>query len=365
MVQLASIFATAILAIAGTTTLAHPGGNHERSLAEIEAQKQFHATAHRSLAACANQPHFRELQERTAARRLDAIQSIHEQRRRLSLADITSKKHKTALSCVTPHNYDKVALFGSTPKCVLLPDVTQGPYYIRGEYIRNDIREDQQGVDLYALLQFIDINTCKPVNNYFVDFWGANSTGVYSGVIGSDNGNPSDSTNTNTTFMRGLAPTDKDGLVQFLTKYPGHYVGRAHHLHVLVSHGGKVLQNNTYSGTGVASVGQVYFDEELSREVLKVAPYNTNKQALTTNKEDQFLQEVADSGFDPVLEYTLLGNSIEEGVFSWISIGINASASRDVKPSMFWTNSGGLANQNFTFADMNIKTPAPTQTTKL
>lgn len=361
MVQLASILATAILAVAGTT-LAHPGeAHHQRSLAEIEAENQFNAHAHRSLAACANKPHFRELQERAAARRLETIQSIHEQRRRLSVADVLNKKHKTALSCVTPNNYDKVALFGSTPKCVLYPEVTQGPYYVKGEYIRNDARENQPGIDLYTLIQFIDINTCTAVPNYYIDFWGANSTGVYSGVLGYGNGDDRDISNYNTTFMRALAPTDKDGLVQFITKYPGHYTSRTHHLHIVASHGGKVLQNNTYVGGGVASVGQVYFDQDLSLEVLKTSPYNTNKQVLTKNDEDPYLPATSNAGFDPVLEYALLGDTVEAGVFSWISIGINATQSREVKPSMLWTSTGGKVNPSFTNADMELpgQTPPP------
>jgi hypothetical protein len=28
--------------------------------------------------------------------------------------------------------------------CVLHPEVTEGPYYIRNEFLRNDLREDQE-----------------------------------------------------------------------------------------------------------------------------------------------------------------------------------------------------------------------------
>uniref|UniRef100_H3H631 Pectate lyase n=1 Tax=Phytophthora ramorum TaxID=164328 RepID=H3H631_PHYRM len=46
----------------------------------------------------------------------------------------------------------------------LEPEVTQGPYYVNGELVRSDVREDQEGVDLYADVQIIDVNTCEPVN---------------------------------------------------------------------------------------------------------------------------------------------------------------------------------------------------------
>ncbi|KAE9260698.1 hypothetical protein PF008_g33037, partial [Phytophthora fragariae] len=37
-------------------------------------------------------------------------------------------------------------LFGDDVKCILEPEVTQGPYYVNGELVRSDIREDQEGV---------------------------------------------------------------------------------------------------------------------------------------------------------------------------------------------------------------------------
>ncbi|GMF26970.1 unnamed protein product [Phytophthora lilii] len=39
----------------------------------------------------------------------------------------------------------------------------QGPYYVNGEPVRSDIREDQEGASLYAEVQIIDVNTCESV----------------------------------------------------------------------------------------------------------------------------------------------------------------------------------------------------------
>lgn len=39
------------------------------------------------------------------------------------------------------------------------------------EYVRWDVREEQEGVDLYVDIQLIDVNTCEPVPNVFIDFW--------------------------------------------------------------------------------------------------------------------------------------------------------------------------------------------------
>lgn len=90
--------------------------------------------------------------------------------------------------------------------------MAEGPYYVSGELIRTDVRESQPGFDLYLDLQFVDVNTCTVVDDLYVDFWHANLTGVYSGVIAEGTGDDNDATNINNTFHRGLYPTDEDGL---------------------------------------------------------------------------------------------------------------------------------------------------------
>jgi protocatechuate 3,4-dioxygenase beta subunit len=55
--------------------------------------------------------------------------------------------------------------------------------------------------------------------------------GVYSGVIASGNGNSNDDSNLDATFLRGLQKTDDEGVAQFQTIFPGHYTGRATHIH--------------------------------------------------------------------------------------------------------------------------------------
>ena len=40
-----------------------------------------------------------------------------------------------------------------------------------GEYVRFDIREDQEGIDTYVDVQLIDVSTCEPVSNVYIDFW--------------------------------------------------------------------------------------------------------------------------------------------------------------------------------------------------
>lgn len=48
--------------------------------------------------------------------------------------------------------------------------------------IRKDIRESEPGIDLFLDVQITNVNTCEPLKGVYVDFWMANSTGVYSDI---------------------------------------------------------------------------------------------------------------------------------------------------------------------------------------
>lgn len=72
-------------------------------------------------------------------------------------------------------------MFAANTSCILTPTVTDGPYYVWGEVIRQNVKEDlySDGVDMSLEVQYIDINTCRPVPGALVDIWHANATGVY------------------------------------------------------------------------------------------------------------------------------------------------------------------------------------------
>ena len=99
-------------------------------------------------------------------------------------------------------------LFGANTSCVLTPEVTDGPYYVTGEVIRQNVKEPLycDGVDLYLEVQYIDIETCEPVPDVAVDIWNANATGVYSGI--STSGNYA-AGGYNSTYLRYLRPPNK------------------------------------------------------------------------------------------------------------------------------------------------------------
>ncbi|KAE8898373.1 hypothetical protein PF010_g2267 [Phytophthora fragariae] len=192
------------------------------------------------------------------------------------------------------------------------------------------MRDSQKGVDMYIHVQVIDVSNCDPVKNMYVDFWHANATGVYSGVVASTNGNSNDQTNLNTNFLRGVVPTDEDGVAQMLSIFPGHYAGRTTHMHFIGNYGGTVLSNKTYSGASVSHVGQFFFDQDLITSVEKVTPYSTNTQTTTLNKNDNIFTEAAATGYDPIMTYALLGETVGEGLFVWILVAADMTAERDV-----------------------------------
>ncbi|KAJ7138058.1 hypothetical protein C8R44DRAFT_868402 [Mycena epipterygia] len=119
------------------------------------------------------------------------------------------------------------------------------------------------------------------------------------GIVASGNGaGTDDPANINNTFLRGIKGTDDDGVA-----------------------------NGTLASDSVMHVDQFFMDQSLITE-----PYASNTQELTTNAEDSILSEEADT-IDPFLEYVLLGNTIDEGLMMWGSMGIDTSVDYTVSPA--------------------------------
>jgi hypothetical protein len=181
--------------------------------------------------------------------------------------------------------------------------------------------------------------------------WHCNSTGVYGGVVANGNGDSSDASNINNTWLRGIQPTNDDGVAQFESLFPGHYTGRATHIHIMVHTNATLQANETLGLDNYAShVGQAFFDQTLIAAVDEIAPYSSNTQPMTENADDSIMQEeAATEGVDPVVEYTLLGDSLEDGLFAWIAFGIDSSKSESVSPAVYYQEGGGVANPNNDF----------------
>ncbi|KAF8154565.1 Intradiol ring-cleavage dioxygenase [Crassisporium funariophilum] len=239
--------------------------------------------------------------------------------------------------------------------CVLAPEVTEGPYYHTEDHpIRQNIAGYQNGLLLLLDIGVIDVETCKPLPNVLVDIWQANATGSYAGhpvphphlvgekpaSEGKRRGLLSSFPRTvhEETWLRGAWPTDKNGVVQFTTIYPGYYTGRATHIHTKVFPEWSVIQeNNTFKAGRLSHVGQWFFDEDLNTVIDNMYPYVTNpiRDTLgrTRNIQDS-LNIFADSHgaegkYNPVFKVHLLGGVVSQGLVGYITMGVNASASYD------------------------------------
>ncbi|KAK2627991.1 hypothetical protein QTJ16_002637 [Diplocarpon rosae] len=346
------------------TVLAHPGHDIQK---EIEARAESLIGYPRDLSHCAAQLKARGHAQRSIDRRSSLLKAERVKRRLEShtlhlkardLEDVLNTNHTSPIVYTpdTDHDVLFAGQFIPPPPSLergrenlarrRLEDikVTEGPYYVAGEYVRSDLREaSQTGIDLILDFQAIDVSTCEPVPDIMLTLWSVNSTGVYSGVVATANGNGDDLANINTTHSRGIQPTDEDGVAQFTTYYPGHYAGRTHHLHIVTHVGGTLFPNNTFAGPAVSHIGQIFFDEDLSSRVETTEPYVNNDLPLMLNADDGIFADAAAAG-DPILEYSLLGSTIEDGVFGWIAFGIDPSREGSIQAAATLTEHGGVPN---------------------
>jgi len=114
----------------------------------------------------------------------------------------------------------------------------------------------------------------------------------------------------------------------------------------MVHIGATKLPNNTIQGgTGTIShIGQFYMDQALLDQVEKVPPYSTNRQSWTKNAQDMLIAYGAANNDDPMINYVLLGSKVEDGIFGFITIGVDTSVKRTINPATWWGASGGTKN---------------------
>ncbi|RMJ23509.1 Extracellular dioxygenase [Aspergillus sp. HF37] len=345
---------TGLLAGLASIAAAHPGHDVHEEAAERAAFLKRAPPHARSLSHCSPSLTARGLEKANVVRRDHTVRKLREARGwqqhapLLKARDGLNTSHHSSMDVNL--STDPSVIFRSDGTCILGPDTTQGPYYVTGELIRSDITDGQPGVPLYLDMQMINTKTCEPVPDIYMDFWHCNSTGVYSGVTASGNGNAADESNLDKTFLRGLQKTDRTGVAQIQTIFPGHYRGRATHIHVIAHsiNNTETNANNTLTGLYTAHaghVGQLFFDQSLISAVEKNAPYSTNTQPLTQNADDRILQNEA-ATIDPFVEYVFLGEEAADGIFAWISMGMDVSQDETVEPAAYYTENGGVENED-------------------
>ncbi|KAG6947599.1 hypothetical protein JG687_00016001 [Phytophthora cactorum] len=105
--------------------------------------------------------------------------------------------------------------------------------------------------------------------------------------------------------------------------------------------GGTVLSNGTYSGGRVLHVGQLFFDQSLITEVQATGAYADNSAPVTPNEVDSIALQSAADDFDPFVRYVQFGSSIEDGLLSWVYVGVDLTTDPSVSAIGRHTESGG------------------------
>lgn len=197
------------------------------------------------------------------------------------------------------------------PACVVMPESTEGPFFVVGEPERSDLRADSASgearlgtpLELTFNVSQISNGACAALPGAMVDVWHCDAEGRYSGVRdgGADTGDQN--------WLRGYQLTDANGLARFVTIYPGWYPGRTVHIHFKIraqAEGGRV-----YDFTS-----QLYFDEAVTADVYTQPPYNTRGAPNTPNARDRiFLPETL-----------LVPTRAGDGYSATFSLGLNLAA---------------------------------------
>ncbi|KAG8833837.1 hypothetical protein FRC18_002963 [Serendipita sp. 400] len=201
------------------------------------------------------------------------------------------------------------------PRCHVGIDYPElSPYYLRDDYVREDLRENQTGTTLYLDIGVIDITTCTPAQDIFVEIWACSAQGVYSafGTGPTMGGNP---TALPTGSSGTIVPPSQTMSGPFPSGSgfpPGGFPGGG----TSKADGDNFLRGGLPADTNgmVELMGQVFFDEALNDEVLAQAAYQGTGQSRTYNAQDGILEQANSGGYSAFAEVERLGDSLDEGL---------------------------------------------------
>lgn len=162
-----------------------------------------------------------------------------------------------------------------SPDCRPTIRLTRGPYLVPNSPLRSDIREDRAGVPLKLKFSIVDHYFCQPLAGARIDVWHSDASGLYSGVENIQFDFESMRLTDRSidmrgkSFLRGHQVSDGDGRVEFQTIFPGWYLGRLPHLHVMATVGD--IDWLTFDT-------QLFFAQEIERTVYQSPAYATRGQ---------------------------------------------------------------------------------------
>jgi len=188
----------------------------------------------------------------------------------------------TRVAGATSPSASTAAVASSLPSCVVVPELTEGPYYVNENLDRTDIRIDTSDgsvsegavLTLDWVVSQVDGNACIPLEGVLVDVWHCDALGNYSDV-GSEQGHD---------YLRGYQHTDANGKATITTIYPGWYQGRAVHIHFKI-------RTDAAATSGLEFTSQLFFDDALSARVYSSGVYASKGTPDQPNASDGIYQQ--------------------------------------------------------------------------
>ncbi len=165
-----------------------------------------------------------------------------------------------------------VADFDSSNRCDMIADSFEGPFFYCTNPNSAEIAAGKPGTPLVVALRAVDAKTCAPLADAVIDIWHCDAMGIYSGYsleadspdVSARHAQPDNAER----FCRGALRTDKDGIAEFRTIYPGYYVTRPTHIHFKAHVADRAFLTN-----------QAYLPEEINAAIYRAAPYNAPRKA--------------------------------------------------------------------------------------
>lgn len=188
----------------------------------------------------------------------------------IATSDTSGTTAGTATTAATPTSTAAAVAID----CVLVPEMTEGPYYLDLDLVRSDITEDRIGAPLALTIVVADAGVCSPIKDAAVDLWHCDAEGIYSGFVAASTG--AGGGTDDSIFLRGTQLTDTNGSVTFQTLYPGWYRGRTVHIHMKVHVGGNQIHTT-----------QLFFDDAFTDQVYAAhEPYASRNDRDVLNSDD-------------------------------------------------------------------------------
>jgi hypothetical protein len=104
--------------------------------------------------------------------------------------------------------------------------------------------------------------------------------------------------------------------------------------------------NDTILDLTASHVGQVFWDQSVRNKIERLSPYNTNTNPVTLNRNDRVFAVEVGNNNDPVFNYVMLGDTLQDGLLGWLTLGIDPTLVSILQPAAIYYESGGVEQSN-------------------